>query len=183
MFLSTRNCSRCRLEARAEYVLPEFNCLALGRLVVGSGDRVECLLGRLDKQVAVLVLIVLGDIVVEVDRVEDLERRVPAGRKFRRRVEVGERDLAVEAAVDNEGEELLESPGIVTESKTAVSEMNPEHLDHEALALEITITHALPGPPLREPDELREMCRIGLLAAADEVQMLPHTGPQPGTII
>ncbi len=115
-------------------------------------------------------------IIVEVHRVEDLDRRVAAGRKLGYRVEVGERDLMIEAAVDDEGEELLKSRGIVIESQPAVGEMGPQQFEHEALALEITIAPALTRPPLCQPNELREMDRIGLLAAADKVQVLPHAG-------
>src|SRR6266851_1602081 len=183
MFPSTSSCSRCRPKASAEHVLPQLDSLALSGLVVGGGDRVQRLLGRSNKQIAVLCLIVLGHVVVEIDRIEDLDRLAPAGRQFRRRVEVGESDLAVKAAVDNEGEELLERLRIVVESQSAIGQMDPQQFKHEALALEITIAPSLPCPPLREPDELREVRWILLLAATDKVQVPPHAGPQPSTVI
>src|SRR5258707_9963642 len=179
MSQSMSSCSCRRLEARTEDVLPQFDCLALGRLVVGSGDRVERLLGRCDEQVAVPRLVALGHIVVEIDRVEDLDWRAPPGRQLGRWTEVGKSDLAVEAAVDNEGKELLECLGIVVESQSAIDQMDPHQFKHEALALEISIAPSLASPPLCEPDELREVRGVRLLTTADEIEVLAHTWIRP----
>src|SRR5215469_17117190 len=125
MSQTTSNCSCRRLEARAEHVLPQLNCLALGGFVVGRGDRVKCFLGRGEKRVTVLFLITLSYIVLEIDWVEDLDRIAPAGRQLGRRAEVGKGDLVIEATVDDEGEEALERLGIVVECHSAVGEMDP----------------------------------------------------------
>jgi hypothetical protein len=94
-------------------------------------------------------------------------------------VEVGEGDLPVEAAVSDEGEELLESGHVVVKRQAAVGEVDPQQLDHEALALELGVPLApLAHPPLGEPDELREVHRMLLLPTADEVEVLADAREQ-----
>src|ERR1700722_17412853 len=50
--------------------------------------------------------------------------------------------------------------------------MDPQQFKHETLALEITVAPPLPGPPLREPDELSKIFGVRLFTTADKVEVL-----------
>jgi hypothetical protein len=114
-------------------------------------------------------LVTLGYVVLKIDGIEDLDRIIPSGRQIRRRMEVGECDLIVEATIDDECEEPLERLGVIVEGNSTIGEIDPQELKHEALALEFAMTPSLPGPPLREPDKLREVDGVQFLAATDEI--------------
>src|SRR5215469_1095599 len=134
--------------------------------------------------VAMNGLVVLGYVVVEVHRVQDLDDVTSASWQLRRRMEVGEGDLVVKPAISEEGEKSLERDRIIAKVQSAVREVNPQQLQHEALALELAVMlPLLARPPLCEPDELREILRMGLLPASDEVQVPSHTGAKLGSII
>jgi len=107
----------------------------------------------------------------------------PASRELRSRVEISEGDLLVEPAAGDEEEEPLERNRVVTEVHPAVGEVDPQEFEQEALALELAAAPLLARPPFGEPDELREILRIDLLSAANEVQVLPHAGLQPGAVV
>ena len=99
-------------------------------------------------------------------------------------MEVGEGNLLVEAATGDEGKEPLKRDRVVAEVHPVIREVDPQEFEHEALALELAVAPPLLArPPLSEPDELREVLRIDLLPAADEVQVLPDAGAELGPVI
>ena len=110
-----------------------------------------------------------GDVVLFVDRVNDLHR---FGERphLARRVVVREDDLLSQVASSDVREEVLQRLGVVGEVQAFVAQAREDHLDHERLEAEAGVFPLqVPHPELDQPNDLHKVLRLRLLALLREI--------------